>query len=75
MLSVTQKTALYNYSVGGTVKTKTSNVTPLLVMKMADAHPNGGDLVHDFRVWRPTDCHFDELKEGAVVTVFNVCCT
>jgi len=74
MLSVTQKTALYNYSVGGTVKTKTSNVIPLLVMKMADAHPNGGD-VHDFRVWRPTDCHFDELKEGAVVTVFNVCCT
>ncbi|KAH1003675.1 hypothetical protein HUJ04_003554 [Dendroctonus ponderosae] len=84
MLTSTQNTILYNYSLDKSTSTHTTEwnddktsqraVKALLKIKIVDACYNS-DKIHDLQVWKPTENHLHELREGEIVTLFNTSCS
>ncbi|XP_066256006.1 breast cancer type 2 susceptibility protein homolog [Euwallacea similis] len=79
ILSSAQKTILYNYSIKKSSTASHSNihsrnVSSLLKIKFVDAYRKS-DKQYDFHIWRPSEGHFQELKEGFGLTIFNASCS
>lgn len=81
MLSESQRTMVYNYSINKSAQSAPStstflgqrSVKAVLKIKLVDAAYDS-DKVYDFHVWKPGEGHLQELKEGEIVSIFNVSC-
>ncbi|CAG9763242.1 unnamed protein product [Ceutorhynchus assimilis] len=79
LLTSSQKTILYNYTISNksssfSNKSHQRAVTSMLKLKLIDTATNSLEI-RDFFIWQPSENHLDELKEGDIVSVFNVNCT
>ncbi|XP_060520211.1 uncharacterized protein LOC132698258 [Cylas formicarius] len=80
-LTDSQKESVYSYRAAETVNTHSSDVisrvsrdvTPLLKLRVVDCDDVAKD--YTFNVWRPSETHFQILKEEEIVTAFNVTCS